>query len=232
MPTQPEWAHCEWAQKGTISSPSTCSLWTKPHIYLGLLHYSLYVLYTRVEWLGMSRSSRSLWGGCTVRWAAVSAVVVVVVVAKFVIPHGGLRPMLWLPRWPSSLQRSLPCVVGLSFWLSSNPQISCVASMLRFFLLALLHADTSDCLLFFLPHPLIGRLYFYDPIWLTRSYLVASRLVWYISGVVIRSLMYDTYLRATHTTTSSIRGVQIPIYLVSDATDSLQWSVAVLKLYQ
>ena len=104
--------------------------------------------------------------------------------------------------------------------------------MSRFFLLALLHADTSDCLLSPLPHPFIGLLYFYDLIWPTRSRLVASRLVRYSSGVVIRSLMYDTYLRATHTTTSSIRGVQIPIYLVNDATDSLQRSVAVLKLYQ
>ena len=77
-----------------------------------------------------------------------------------------------------------------------------------------------------------GLLYFYDLIWLTRSYLVASCLVRYSSDVVIRSLMYDTHLRATHTTTSSIRGVQIPIYLVSDATDSLQRSVAVLKMYQ
>ena len=30
------------------------------------------------------------------------------------------------------------------------------------FFLALLHADTSDCLLSSLPHPLIGLLYFYD----------------------------------------------------------------------
>ena len=97
---------------------------------------------------------------------------------------------------------------------------------------ALLHADTSDCLLSFLPHPLIGLLYFYDLIWLTRSHLVASCLVRYSSDVVIRSLVYNTYLRATHTTTSSIRGVPIPIYLVNDATDSLQRSVAVLKLYQ
>ena len=44
--------------------------------------------------------------------------------------------------------------------------------------------------------------------------------------------MYDTHLRATYMTTSSIRGVQIPIYLVSNATDSLQRNVAVLKLYQ
>ena len=93
--------------------------------------------------------------------------------------------------------------------------------MLRFFFHALLHADTSDCLLSPLFHPLIGLLYFYDLIWLTRSHLVASFLVRYLSGVVIRSLMYDTYLRATHTTTSSIGGVQISIYLVNDATDSL-----------
>ena len=97
---------------------------------------------------------------------------------------------------------------------------------------ALLYADTSDCSLSFLPHPLTGPLYFYDPILLTRSHLVASRLVRYASSVAIRSLVYDTHLRATHTTTSSIGGVQISIYLVNDATDSLQQSVAVLKLYQ
>ena len=97
---------------------------------------------------------------------------------------------------------------------------------------ALLHADTLDCLLSPLPHPLIGLLYFYDLIWLMRSHLAASCLVRYSSDVAIRSLVYDTYLRATHTPTSSIRGVQIPIYLVSDATDSLQRSVAVFKMYQ
>ena len=66
-----------------------------------------------------------------------------------------------------------------------------------------------------------GLLYFYDLIWLTRSYLVAFCPVRYSSGAVIRSLMYDTHLRATHTTTSSIGGVQIPICLVDNATDSL-----------
>ena len=34
-------------------------------------------------------------------------------------------------------------------------------------------------------------------------------------------LLYDIHLRATHMTTSSIGGVQIPIYLVSSTTDSL-----------
>ena len=97
---------------------------------------------------------------------------------------------------------------------------------------ALPHADTSDCLLPFLPHPFTRLLYFYDLILLTRSHLVASCPVRYSSGAAIRSAMYDTHLRATHTTTGSIGGVQIPIYLVSDATDSLQQSVAVLKLYQ
>ena len=86
---------------------------------------------------------------------------------------------------------------------------------------ALLYADTSDCLLPPLPHPLTGLLYFYDLILLMRSHLVASCPVRYASSVAIRSPMYDTHLRATHTTTSSIGGVQIPIYLVSNATDSL-----------
>ena len=103
--------------------------------------------------------------------------------------------------------------------------------MLRF-LFALLYADTSDCFPSSLPHPLKGPLYFYDLILLMRSHLAASCPVRYSSGVAIRSLMYDTHLRATLTTTSSIGGVQIPIYLVNSATDSLQQSVAVLKLYQ
>ena len=92
--------------------------------------------------------------------------------------------------------------------------------MLRF-LFALLHADTSDCLLSSLPHPLTGLLYFYDLILLTRSHLVASFPVRYASDVAMQSLVYDTSLRATHTITSSIGGVQIPIYLVSSATDSV-----------
>ena len=86
---------------------------------------------------------------------------------------------------------------------------------------ALLHADTSDCLLPFLPHPFTRLLYFYDLILLTRSHLAAFCPVRYTSSVAIRSPMYDTHLGATHTTTSSIGGVQIPIYLVSRATDSL-----------
>ena len=92
--------------------------------------------------------------------------------------------------------------------------------MLRF-PFALLYADTSDCFLSSIPHPSKGLLYFYDLILLTRFHLTASCPVRYASGIVIRSLMYDIHLRATHTTTSSIGGVQIPIYLVSSATDSL-----------
>ena len=36
------------------------------------------------------------------------------------------------------------------------------------------------------------------------------------------ALMYDINLRATHTTILSIRGVMIPIYLVSSAMDSIR----------
>ena len=42
-------------------------------------------------------------------------------------------------------------------------------------------------------------------------------------------LLYDTHLCATHMTTSSIRGVQIHIYLVSSTTDPLHQSTVVLK---
>ena len=40
---------------------------------------------------------------------------------------------------------------------------------------------------------------------------------------------YDHYLRATHTTILSIRGVTIPSYLVSSATDSTRQSAVVFK---
>ena len=93
--------------------------------------------------------------------------------------------------------------------------------VLQFFSFALLYADTSDCPLSSIPHPLIGLLYFYDLISLTRFHLAASCPVRYASIAAIRSPMYDIYLRATHTTTSSIGGVQISIYLVSSTTDSL-----------
>ena len=45
-------------------------------------------------------------------------------------------------------------------------------------------------------------------------YLLYNMIFWF--------LLYDIYLRATTTTTTSIRGVQIPIYLVTSATDSLR----------
>ena len=41
--------------------------------------------------------------------------------------------------------------------------------------------------------------------------------------------MYDINLGATHTTILSIRGVMIPIYLVSSATDSIRQRVVLFK---
>ena len=43
------------------------------------------------------------------------------------------------------------------------------------------------------------------------------------------SLLYNIYLRATHTMILSIRGVTIPIYLVSSAMDSIRWFVVLFK---
>ena len=61
----------------------------------------------------------------------------------------------------------------------------CAWCQMLCFLFALLYADMLDCLLPSLPHPLIGLLYFYDLILLTRSHLVASCPVQYASGVAI-----------------------------------------------
>ena len=41
--------------------------------------------------------------------------------------------------------------------------------------------------------------------------------------------MYDINLRATHTTILSMRGVKIPINLVSSATDSIRQHVVLFK---
>ena len=63
--------------------------------------------------------------------------------------------------------------VGGGFWFWSAIVIGASCYDLSF---ALLHADTSDCFLSSLPHPLTRLLYFYDLILLTRSHLVASCL--------------------------------------------------------
>ena len=103
------------------------------------------------------------------------------------------------------------------------------------FSFALLHAATLDCLLSSLPH-LFTRAHVllrYNLADAIPSYGVMSCTIsiWRCN-TIWPVLLYDTHLRATHTTTSSIRGVQIPIYLVSSTTDSLRWSAVVLKLYQ
>ena len=59
-------------------------------------------------------------------------------------------------------------------WLVAGFGSAAIDALLRFFLSALLHADTSDCLLSSLPHPLIGPLYFYDTICL----LSCTILIW------------------------------------------------------
>ena len=93
-----------------------------------------------------------------------------------------------------------------------------------FFLFALLHTDMSDCLLSSLPHPLprapvLLQFNLADSI---PSYypMPCTISIWHCD-MILPALLYNTHLRATHTTTSSIGGVQIPIYLVSSTTDSL-----------
>ena len=74
------------------------------------------------------------------------------------------------------------------------------------------YADTSDCLVYFSllsPHTVAH----------VRYDLMAS-LCTIRSDGFFRLVLYDINLGATHTTILSIRGVQIPIYLASSATDS------------
>ena len=93
-----------------------------------------------------------------------------------------------------------------------------------FFLLALLHADMSDCLLSPLPHPLTRAhvlLQFNLADTIPSCHLTSCTISIWRRDMILPSPLYDTHLRATHTTTSSIGGVQIPIYLVSSTMDSL-----------
>ena len=56
---------------------------------------------------------------------------------------------------------------------------------------------------------------------ISSCYLMPCTISIWCCDMILPELLYDMHLRATHTTTSSIRGVQIPIYLVSNAMDSL-----------
>ena len=73
---------------------------------------------------------------------------------------------------------------------------------------SLYHADTSDCLVSFFPFPHSSK-----PMYDT----------------ICRQFLYDINLRATLTMILSIRGVTIPIYLVSSATDSIRQCIVLFK---
>ena len=79
------------------------------------------------------------------------------------------------------------------------------------------YADTSDCLIFLLPlTPFTVAHVRYD----LTSYLwrFLYDMIWRLDCAIL----YDINLGATHTTILSTRGVEIPISLVSSATDSIQ----------
>ena len=76
------------------------------------------------------------------------------------------------------------------------------------------YADTLDCFFPFLLHPYTVAHVRYN---LAASFDVSCMIQ---SGSFYLGVLYDINLRATHTTILSTRGVQIPIYLASSATDS------------
>ena len=67
-------------------------------------------------------------------------------------------------------------------------------------------------------------------IWSGRRFLVRYNLVVFLCMIWSHvSFVYDINLGATATMILSTRGVQIPIYLVTSATDSFRWSVVLFK---
>ena len=70
------------------------------------------------------------------------------------------------------------------------------------------YADTLDCLVYFFLYPS------------TVAHVRYQSRCTIRSGGLFCLILYDINLGATHTTILSIRGVQIPIYLASSATDS------------
>ena len=74
------------------------------------------------------------------------------------------------------------------------------------------------CFLFLFPHPEAHV-----------RYNLVDLLCTIQSGSSFWSLLYDINLRATHTMILSIRGVMIPIYLVSSATDSIKSRIVLFE---
>ena len=90
------------------------------------------------------------------------------------------------------------------------------------------YADTLDCIVSFSSYTLPPK-----PLYDTISWLSLVRYDLVAFSCTIRScgsFVYNIYLRATNTTILSIRGVQIPIYLVSSAMDSIRRSIVLFKL--
>ena len=127
----------------------------------------------------------------------------------------------WLQTTPQSLHR-ITHIVDRFF-----TKCGFCTLMFRLFFCALLHTDTLDCLLSSIPPPSIGLLYLlqFNLASTIPSYCLASCMIsiW-CCDMISPILMYNTHLRATDTTTSSIGGAQILIYLVNSTTDSLRWA--------
>ena len=111
-------------------------------------------------------------------------------------------------------------------YLKAPPTLKNLKEVFCYVRTSLHYTDTLDCLVyFFLPPPSRPM---YDMIWSCSH--VRYNLVLFPctiqSGCI---LVYDINLGAMHTTILSIRGVTIPIYLVSSATDSIRQRVVLFK---
>ena len=111
-----------------------------------------------------------------------------------------INPLDW-PNWLEQLNHNHHYWDGQHAWsdlkrhdIHTDNHLKCsLGLLLRLFLFALLYADTLDCLLSSIPHPITGPLYFYDLISLTRSHLAASCPVRYDLPCTIR--IYEPPIR-------------------------------------
>ena len=133
----------------------------------------------------------------------------------------------WNFKWSSG---STGLVFGLGWYPSGNGVGGAFTFMrlnVTFQLDFTYHTDTSDCSFHFHLFPFIEA-----HVWYGSNSEALYDTICRLQPCTILShshLLYNINLRATITTIPSVRGVMIPINLVSSATDSIRWSIVLFK---
>ena len=131
-----------------------------------------------------------------------------------------LVPLLFLEWW---------CTLLVPIWFSPSCYDSIGLHLLRSYVgLLFSFLLCSPLIEAHVQYDLVTHMLYNTILWLLRLSLCT---IWSLACGEY-SFLYDINLRATTTTILSIRGVTIPINLVSSATDSIRQSVVLFNLYQ